>query len=426
MNKHKFKYLFIIILFLFNITPLNAKTDYTYITSGYQDYLEDQAKDFPSVKSHNILLYNLDEDKVLYAKNSTDKISIASLTKIMTALVAIENIPDLNSQVTVTKKAFEDTKEYSLAGFKVGDKVTYLDLLYGTILPSGAEAATQLALSVSKTIPDFALLMNEKAKSLGMTNTSYSNPIGRDDPNNYSTLEDLSKLLKYALTNEAFSKIYTSKSYTTTNNLTFDSTLKTAATRYKLNVTNILGSKSGYTDAAGLCLSSIATYNGVNYLLLTANAPYSYGNPLHVKDAINIYNYYFTNYQNTTVLKKDTLVQTLKIKDAFTKEYSITSPEDIILYLKNDLDQTKLKYTYNGIDTLTSKVKTNSKLGTITISYENNVLYTYPVYLTTTIKYKHTKLFLTLLALILIFVLILKKKLSTKKGRKKHGHRSKK
>ena len=135
---------------------------------------------------------------------------------------------------------------------------------------------------------------------------------------------------------------------------------------------------------------------------------------------------YFTNYQNTTVLKKDTLVQTLKIKDAFTKEYSITSPEDIILYLKNDLDQTKLKYTYNGIDTLTSKVKTNSKLGTITISYENNVLYTYPVYLTTTIKYKHTKLFLTLLALILIFVLILKKKLSTKKGRKKHGHRSKK
>jgi D-alanyl-D-alanine carboxypeptidase (penicillin-binding protein 5/6) len=426
MKKNKFIIILLIFTLLFNLKIVNAQDK--NINEGYQDYLEEVNTDFPEVKSSNVILYNLTDDTVLYEKNSNDLISIASLTKIMTVLTTIENVDDLEKEVTITKDAFSDISEYSTAGFNIGDKVTYLDLLYGTLLPSGAEAAQAVALATSNTISDFVALMNEEADKLGMTNTHYSNPIGRDDKDNYSTLNDLITLLKYALNNETFYKIYTTKTYTTTNNIELSSTLKTSAGRYNLDITNILGAKSGYTDDAGLCLSTLAEYDNTKYLLITANAPYAYGYPNHIVDTLNIYNYYFDNYKYQKIITNEQQLYTINIKDGFDKTYTITSSDDVSLYLKNDIDLDKLEYNYQGIDTLTSKIKTNYKLGDIEVVYEGNILYTYPVYLTENIKYKHTKLVITIFLTLIIILVLLKslKKSIRKKRRRKNAKRHKK
>ena len=112
------------------------------------------------IYSNNGILYNMNENKILFSKNSQEKVSIASLTKIMTAIVAIENIDDLNQEITISEQAFIGLDGYAKAGFKIGQTVTYEDLLYGLLLPSGAECANALALSISGNIEDFVKLMN--------------------------------------------------------------------------------------------------------------------------------------------------------------------------------------------------------------------------------------------------------------------------
>lgn len=427
MEKNKILIILTIFIYVLNINIVNA-TDVANPQEGYLNYIQ-QSNDypeFPTLKSENILLYNLDDNTILYSQNTEDKISIASLTKIMTTLVVLENIDNLDDTVTVSKDALYDISEYTLAGFKVGDIITYRDLLYGTMLPSGADAAQELAIAVSGSIPEFVKLMNEKAKALGMLNTNFSNPVGRDDKENYSTVNDIAKLLLYALNNEEFYKIYTSKTYTTTNNIKLTSTLKQSGDRYNLDTTNILGSKSGYTDGAGLCLTSIAKYNDINYLLITANAPYINRYPSHIEDAINIYSYYSNNYTYKEIISKNQELTILDIVDGFEKKYTVTSHNDISLYLDNDINLDKLEYNYKGVDKLTSKIKTNDKIGNIEVIYDNNILYTYPIYLTETIKYKHTKLVISILTLIIILILVsrLLSKKKRKKRRKKYVKRN--
>ena len=173
----------------------------------------------------------------------------------MTSIVAIEKIDDLNEYITITSKDFEGTNGYSKAGFKINDKVTYLDLLYGIILPSGADAVNAV---VNNTYgyDEFINKMNELAKKLNLTNTSFSNPIGKDSPTNYSTAKDLSILLKYALKNETFKTIFTTKRYTTTNNIELKSTILRYANN-EIDVNKIAGAKSGFTKDAGRCLASL-------------------------------------------------------------------------------------------------------------------------------------------------------------------------
>lgn len=126
-----------------------------------------QAKEF-KVTADYIILYNLDEDEILFEQNSHTKTSIASLTKIMTAIVAIENIEDLNQKVTITYEAYKGMEDYAMAGFNIGKKVSYLDILYGVLLPSGAEAANMLNIALSNKDRSFIDLMNQKAIELNL------------------------------------------------------------------------------------------------------------------------------------------------------------------------------------------------------------------------------------------------------------------
>lgn len=425
---------FLLILLLLFVSNVNAYVSEIQKDSYDNDlvFIDDRAEDddiFDDLKSSNFILYNLNDNELLYEKDSNERISIASLTKIMTTMVVLENVEDLDETIVVSADAFYDLFEYAQAGFKVGDVVTYRDLLYGIMLPSGAEAAQEAAIAVSGSLDEFVVQMNNEAQKIGLVNTHFSNPVGRDDEDNYSTLNDLAKLLFYALDNEDFYQIYTTRNYITTNNLKLSSTLVSPSVKFKLDVGNILGSKSGYTGDAGLCLSSIASYNGISYLLITAGAPYEGGYPNHIVDTLNIYNYYFDNYSYRDVLIKGQELVTLDIKDSFEKIYTVTSLDDVSIYLSNDIDLEELEYRYDGVEYLDYKIKTNDKLGSVEIVYDNDVLYIYDVYLNDTIKYKHTKLILSILGVILLLIIIItfvNKKRKRRRRRRKNGKRVKK
>ena len=358
-----------------------------------------------------VSLYNMNEDILLYSKNDTKKTSIASLTKMMTTLVAIEEIDDLDKIVTIKERDFEGTVGYSKAGFKVGDKVTYRDLLYGIILPSGADAVNAV---VNNTLgyDKFIKKMNETAKKIGMNDTSYANPVGKDDENNYSTSNDLAKLLKYALKNETFKTIFTTKNYKTSNGLNLESTVN----RYEniLNTNEIKGAKSGFTKDAGRCLASITTLNNVDYLLVVINS--STTSPYNaVIDTITIYDYYNNNYGYKNIINDDTFIKEIPVDFSKEKTYKITGSEDIEKYLKNN---TEVTYKYVGSDKVTFNTKKGSKLGVVKIYDGDVLLATSNVYLENNIEYYPIITYI-MIGIAVIFVLLIVKKKKKKKHRRR-------
>lgn len=358
-----------------------------------------------------VTLYNMNEDTLLYSKNDTKKTSIASLTKMMTALVAIEEIDNLDKIVTIKERDFEGTVGYSKAGFKVGDKVTYRDLLYGIILPSGADAVNAV---VNNTLgyDKFIKKMNETAKKIGMNDTSYANPVGKDDENNYSTSNDLAKLLKYALKNKTFKTIFTTKNYKTSNGINLESTVN----RYEniLNTNEIKGAKSGFTKDAGRCLASITTLNNVDYLLVVINS--STTSPYNaVKDTITIYDYYNNNYGYKNIINDDTFIKEIPVDFSKEKTYKITGSEDIEKYLKNN---TEVTYKYVGSDKVTFNTKKGSKLGVVKIYDGDVLLATSNVYLENNIEYYPIITYI-MIGIAVVFVLLIVKKINKKKHRRR-------
>lgn len=353
----------------------------------------------------------MNEDTLLYSKNDTKKTSTASLTKMMTTLVAIEEIDNLDKIVTIKERDFEGTVGYSKAGFKVGDKVTYRDLLYGIILPSGADAVNAV---VNNTLgyDKFIKKMNETAKKIGMNDTSYANPVGKDDENNYSTSNDLAKLLKYALKNETFKTVFTTKNYKTSNGLNLESTVN----RYEniLNTNEIKGAKSGFTKDAGRCLASITTLNNVDYLLVVINSstisPYN-----AVKDTITIYDYYNNNYGYKNIINDDTFIKEIPVDFSKEKTYKITGSEDIEKYLKNN---TEVTYKYVGSDKVTFNTKKGSKLGVVKIYDGDVLLATSNVYLENNIEYYPIITYI-MIGIAVIFVILIVKKIKKKKHRRR-------
>ena len=368
------------------------------------------ADDF-DITGEYVTLYNMNEDTLLYSKNDTKKTSIASLTKMMTTLVAIEEIDDLDKIVTIKERDFEGTVGYSKAGFKVGDKVTYRDLLYGIILPSGADAVNAV---VNNTLgyDKFIKKMNETAKKIGMNDTSYANPVGKDDENNYSTSNDLAKLLKYALKNETFKTVFTTKNYKTSNGLNLESTVN----RYEniLNTNEIKGAKSGFTKDAGRCLASITTLNNVDYLLVVINS--STTSPYNaVKDTITIYDYYNNNYGYKNIINDDTFIKEIPIDFSKEKTYKITGSEDIEKYLKNN---TEVTYKYVGSDKVTFNTKKGSKLGVVKIYDGDVLLATSNVYLENNIEYYPIITYI-MIGIAVVFILLIVKKKKKKKHRRR-------
>ncbi len=244
-------------------------------------------------------MINRETGSALAENNSAQRIYPASLTKIMTAVLAIEHTKDLNSTITLPYGFFERLYEEgaSMAGFAPGEEVTYRDLLYGILLPSGAECCMAFAEGISGSEEAFTGLMNQKAEALGMKNTHFCNCTGLHSPGHYSTVEDIAILLRYALENQDFRRAFTSSFYTTVSTgqhpqgFTFYSSMFRHLDGTVVPGGKILGGKTGFTDEAGLCLASLAEVNGTEYILVTAKANGTLDTePFHILDAINVYN----------------------------------------------------------------------------------------------------------------------------------------
>lgn len=252
--------------------------------------------DYIEIESETALLTDINGNE-LYSKNQYSRIYPASLTKIMTVIVAIEHISDLDEQIMIPGDIYDQItyENGSTAGFIAYECVTYRDMLYGAVLSSGAECCLTLASYISGSEWEFVELMNSKAEELGMSDTNFTNVCGFQNYEHYSTAWDISLLLRYALENETFYEIFTSKSYYTETDehpdgITLSSTMFSEMESSYVEGGRILGGKTGYTDEAGLCLASVAEIDGERYVLITAGAKGThYTEPFHINDALKLY-----------------------------------------------------------------------------------------------------------------------------------------
>lgn len=333
------------------------------------------ALDDPTLYSKNYCLYDLTDDKMIYEKNIQERTNIASLTKIMTTITAIEKINNLDDYVTITSEMLSNIKyDASLAGLKIGDKLTYKDLLYASILPSGADATQALAYSLSGSINNFVNDMNTLAKKIGMENSNFVNVTGLDIDNHYSTVSDLLKMLQYSLKNETFKTIYTTKSYTLSNGLVVDATVKKYNNLMKLDISRIIGSKTGYTNKAGLCISSIFESNNHEFIFISTNAEFIYGNYYNLKDNLNIINFMDKNYNNQTTAKSTDIIKTIPVNFSNIPKYDVHLSKDALTYLPNDYNKDDIKVNYNGKTSITF-LDNNKQIGKVTITYKDNPIY---------------------------------------------------
>lgn len=333
--------------------------------------------------SEQAILIDLTDQKILYQKDQNKQIHPASMTKIMTVLVAIENIDDLDQTMVLGSDVFEGLLEAnaSVAGFQLREEVTMRELLYATMIASGADAARALAIHTSGSETNFVKLMNKKAKQLGLTNTHFVNTTGLDDDDHYSTVSDIAKLLETAIQNEQFLKIFKTREYTLPGNEVRDTAIQLKSTMlgqienlgYEDNL--IEGGKTGYTEGGGLCLASTAWHDGTHYLAVTANGGLDHESGNNIMDAYTMYQYYFQNYKRTAIVKKGTVYLTLPVKWNFShSDLEFKSDKTITTLAPADMKEGDIKTHFIGEKTVKTPVENQQLLGQLEFMYGNELL----------------------------------------------------
>lgn len=232
--------------------------------------------------SSSAVLVDVQSGTVLAEKGTDEKIYPASMTKVMTLLVAAENLPDLDATFTMTQAIIDPLylAGASMAGYVNGETVTMRDLLYGAVVPSGAEATEALAQAVAGSEEAFVAMMNEKAAALGLTNTHFMNTSGLHDENHYSTVREIALILQAALENETCTEILSAENYRASETeqhpdglAMTNKFLYRVHHEYALNGAEITAAKTGYTaEAMNCCASAGTTPDGRSVICVTANA----------------------------------------------------------------------------------------------------------------------------------------------------------
>lgn len=378
------------------------------------------ALNYPDLDSKVVEIYDLDDGQVLYEKNSNKQVSIASLTKIVTSIVAIENIKDLDKKVTITRDMMKTVSwEAAKAGLKTGDVVTYRDLLYASMLPSGADATNSLAISSSGSIENFVKKMNGFVKKKGLKNTHFVNVTGLDIDGHYSSADDVRQILEYALKNEIFKKIYTTKKYTLSNGLKVKSTIVKYSNN---NSIKILGSKTGYTIDAGYCLSTLNDINGHNIIILVLNARKINNKYYNVEDTITLIDFLNENFKDEYLVKKKDLIKTLPVKLSKIDKYEIHATKNVTKYLPSDYDHKNFKIKYEGLEELSYRNKKDSEIGTINYYYKDQLIDSEKVIINQGIKPSFKKIlkkyFYIPIIILVIIPLLVRRKNKRKRRRK--------
>lgn len=392
-----------------------------------------------SIHSKSVIALDADTAAVLYGKNANDKLYPASTTKIITAILAIENL-DLNKSVVVSKSAINIPWDSSSVYLKEGEIITVKDLLYCLLLNSGNDAANVLAESVSGDINTFVKLMNIKAKEIGCENTHFNNAHGYSDDQHYTTAMDMAKIFRYCINNKTFEQIISTKSYIV------NETNKTNSKRY-LNNTNRLilkkedsiysryyewcvGGKTGYTDEAGRTLITYGVKDGKTVIVGVFGASASGLQDVRYTDAINLFEYSFDNFDKQVIATVDNynynyinidkkLIYSVGIKENLEVLLNRNFVHDISYSI--EIDETKLKdFDKNNLDSIS--------VGTITfnITSSNNLTskISQELYLKNVNKYTTninlTPFILIVATLFIVFIIIVL--ISSKSN--KHSYRS--
>lgn len=349
--------------------------------------------DEEKIHSSNVGVYNIEDMSLIYGKNIDERISIASITKVMTAIVAVENVEDVYNSVKIDYNQISKWlyEELSIAGIYDGQELTYYDLIATMLIPSGADSAIFIASNSFKNYDEFINKMNEKASELGMNSTHFSNPVGYDDENNYSTIEDVAIMMNYALKNNTLKDILTMEKYTTSDNkLTVYSTLDSLATKYGVQIDKIIGGKTGTTQRAGRCLASFSDDEGVPLLVIVVGSPLYSNMPYNLIDTEYLYDIIQKEYSKRYIFVKGDKV--FKIPTLYTtKKYvDIEVPEDVMVYT-DKIEQKDIKVQYEGISLIDSSIKSGEKLGRLSIKYREKNIYESDVLLDESLEFSITK-----------------------------------
>ncbi|MDT9726691.1 D-alanyl-D-alanine carboxypeptidase [Xylanibacillus composti] len=276
--------------------------------------------DHPRIGTHAqaAALIDVESGRILYSHNGDKPMLIASLTKVMTAIVAIEH-GNLEDEVTVGRNAVG--KEGSSIYLKLGEKMSLENLLYGLMLRSGNDAATAIAEHVGGSIEGFAFLMNQKAEEIGMTNSHFVNPHGLDAKDHYASANDMAKLTAYALRNKSFRQIVSTKVKKAPNpheDWDYVWHNKNKMLRFYDGADGV---KTGYTKAAGRCLISSATQGGRQLAVVTLNDGNDWLDHRHVLD------WGFQYFPHRTLIKRGSAIQGTGLRAAADFSYPLVEEE---------------------------------------------------------------------------------------------------
>ena len=342
-------------------------------------------ENIPNVESPAAILMDLNTEKILYEKNINEKMYPASLTKVMTAILTLENC-ELNEVATVSYDAVMSISSgYVTANLQIGEEVTVEQLLYVLMVGSANDSAVVLAEHISGSVEDFANLMNEKAKEIGCTSTNFLNPYGAHDENHYSTAYDLALMARYAMQNETFRTLVSTTSYklpatnkyekedrlfTTTNALLMVSNNTRADNYYYKYATGI---KTGFTTPAKNCLIASANKGNLELLTVVLGAGQNdEGLSNRYLDTINLFEYGYDNYALREVIKTGGVVQTVNISNATrdTKKLDAVVQNDISVLIKAEDKNNALLPQVHINEDLKAPITQGDIIGSVTYTVE--------------------------------------------------------
>ena len=329
---------------------------------------EDKTLPSIDIQAKAALLVDQNTGKPVYAKNEHEQLYPASLTKIMTCLIALEN-GNLSDVVTVSESALADLDEdSSVAGLVVGEQMTLENLLYCMMVVSGNDACNVIAEHVAGSVTDFVRMMNQRAYELGCTNTHFNNPHGLHDESHYTTARDLAIITQAALKSENFRQIVDTYEYKLPDDNMRQNIPKLKTTNMLIyqSMSNSLyyprahGIKTGYTSQAGRCVISEATGDGLDLLGIVCGAATTVldsGDLLmeNFTECARLFDYGFDNYSYLTLMSPLYPVDQVKINNSAGAEAVAVAPQDEIkVLLPNDYDpdqlETKIQLNSESVD----------------------------------------------------------------------------
>ena len=345
-----------------------------------------------TVNSAAVYLVNLDSGTVIYEKNADVLMYPASLAKIMTCLLAIENCDDLTGTTTTASYTVFDNlwgMNASNAGLYPGEELRMIDLLYALMLRSGCDAAGIIAEAIGGSEEAFVQMMNDKAEELGCTNTHFTNSSGLHDANQYTTAIDMYRITMYAMQYDIFKEISTSYSYdmpaTNKNDqrtITHTCTIMNPSSSYYDE--NVHAIKTGTTDESGRNLVSYASKDAYNYLLITMGAPIYYADGTEIEqnlcyqDTLNFYDWAFNDWAFQTIVKTTDVKGQAKVALCSSKDVVNAVPEnDVNRLMLKSIDSSSLQMIANlPTEPIDAPITKGDYLGTLEIRMEDRTIAT--------------------------------------------------